>query len=203
MSRFGFFSSYSENTTKNTPQTNSDAFLTVRKHSLSTVKKLLDSQSSSKIKEYIDEYGNTLLHVATKAKKLETVKYLLKRGISKYSKNFFEETCWLQAIQTQDQELIQTFIDADTIKLEEYTSKNVKLDNDNKILKDLNETLKTTNDNLTFKYNSLLIETNGLSKENNNFKINNKRLREEVDDLTEKNKKLKISVETLTESLKK
>lgn len=129
----------------------------------------------------LDNYGNSLLHVATRINDHKVVEFLLKKGAEMNNMNKFGETPWTICIGNRDIEMIDIYLHYIT-ELKLLEQKN----NSNRKIKELKEQileLLQSHDKLRNKYNTLL--------------VSNKRLRQENNDLYEKNNKLKISVNSL------
>lgn len=203
---------YNASVSTNTTMAFASAVKAIRNNSVCmfSLSSLLNKWSFHELNTIVDEYGNSLLHIATYAKKVEAIKYLLERGMNKHQKNSFNETAWVLAVQTHDQNLIQTFIDTEIGVVTEYKKKADNLTNDIATLRSLNKKLQDANAEQTSKYNYIIMEHNSVKSENEMLKVNNKRMRADCDDLrrentdlTEKNKKLKTSVESLTNTMRK
>jgi len=164
-----------------------------------------------------DIQNNNLLHLATLNEHNEMVKYLLDNGVDKNHKNKFNLTPWDYAIRSHNKELVKIYTD--------YSS------HYSEVLRAQNENLQKVNNNLTIENTKLLEENKKLVSEKDSqnneiiiLKRNNKRLRDQTNDLELKigiltsekdrlinendelvraNKKLKTSVDSLTQAMRK
>lgn len=126
-----------------------------------------------------DIQNNNLLHLATLNGHVDMILYLLCQNIDIYHKNKFGLTPWNYAIRSNDQDIINIYINHINKKLiEEKDSRSMDiiiLNKNNKRLRD----------------------------ENDGYRLENNRLLDENRDLIRENKKLKVSVNALTQAIKK
>jgi uncharacterized protein YgiM (DUF1202 family) len=80
-----------------------------------------------------DEHSNTLLHMATRAKKPNAVSYLLRRGADRTRKNTFGESSWDIAIKNRDTHTIKALLNFQddlnnlTLETQRLTAENLEL----------------------------------------------------------------------------
>ena len=160
---------------------------------LNKIKILINSEKLTKddFKLLLDDYGNTLLHLAVDVKYLEAIKYFLEIGIDHNQKNKIDKSSWTNAIISHDEKIINIFInhlkivnnnEIDLLKKKhsDISKKFVFITNENNELKIVNnneiDLLKKKHSDISEKFVSI-------TNENNELKIRNKRLRENNDDL--------------------
>lgn len=184
----------------------------IQTRNLYEIKPILDKWSINDLTAQADTFGNSLLHVATMSRNLPVVKYLLERGMNKEQFNDYKKSAWLMAIESHDQELLQTFIDYSIVS--EHNKKVSSITTDHKkavsVLESKNTALVTEYNTLKSRHlehiashNVLLVENSVTKSENTQLKLNNKRLREENDvlkldviELAAKSRKLEQYVKT-------
>lgn len=160
---------------------------------LCTIKYHLTGKQEAYVNLYHDEYDNNLLHIAVNVGDISIIKFLLECHVDKYKKNIHNITPWLLAIQTHNQDIIQLFIDS---HMSPY----------NEIKKEL-ETVKQT-------FEQYKLSCKEIQNINNSelllLRNQNKRIRDEYDELKDRNvklnddnKKLKTSIASLIKANKK
>lgn len=171
---------------------------------------LMECKFPPNISSLLDDYGNTLLHIASIRGNVSIIKYLINKGFDKHKKNLLNLTPWELVLKNQKTDAIQAFIDNDMLQ---YKIVKNELD---AVRADLDES-KRNYDNLVVCNNVSLTTINdltgkisGLHSEISVHKSHNKRLRDDNDlfskenvKLTEDNKRLKTSISSLISSQKK
>ena len=168
--------------------------------------------------DVIDQYGNTLLHLATTSKQYHIIEFLLTTTVQLNRENIFRQTANDIAIFIQDKRTLQLFSEAQHSELRKevqnlrYESGRINsLVTDNVSLKSLNASLRDSNDILSRKVTTLTGENKNLTTENSelrrkvantvNYDIYSKEnasLRSEVTVLNCNNKRLREEVTELT-----
>jgi hypothetical protein len=192
---------------------------------LNKIKILINSEKLTKddFKLLLDDYGNTLLHLAVDVKYLEAIKYFLEIGIDHNQKNKIDKSSWTNAIISHDEKIINIFInhlkivnnnEIDLLKKKhsDISEKFVSITNENNELKIRNKRLRENNDDLKVDNNYLILENKKLKTENNDLaneknninmiKIKNEKLTIENNNLITENNKLKIDKSNLIEITK-
>jgi len=160
----------------------------------------------------IDNYGNTLLHIATEHENLKYVKFLLYNNYDTNKQNKFGKSAWDIALNTKNKKIIDEFVNF-------FVHKNTKK------LENINDKLKKYNTNILNQIEQLTLSEKELKSKNNKlessisickfneseYKLNilrltndknflhnsNKKIKEENQQLNDANKNLKISIDTL------
>ena len=210
--------------------TKDNIFKNATKSNTEYVKKLLSSKNINvNNSNLVDDYGQTLLHIAAKTKNYNLATYLIDNDADITGKNIFNESSFDIAMKNYDAKMIGILLGQakvnrnynETVKLKEtvnnldelnkkYTSENVTLCTNNKLLIAKNDSLTKTNKLLNMENDKLHMQ---LEEERKSYKRKfdgyseyereNKRLKVEVSQLKSDNSVLQQTVKSLRESNKK
>jgi hypothetical protein len=147
--------------------------------------------------KYLDKYGQSILHIASKNSNIDLIKKLLDKDMNKNLKNSSGETPVDIAIKYGNKNIIDEFYYDDQILLKDENkmlkNENVQLIKDNSDLKNNNNNLIENNKKLTTLYNTSNNKYCDIYSKYTSEVLSKKRLREQYDELQSNNKKIKLS----------